>query len=641
MHHYLKEVPLFSALSDADLRCLLHTTTERHLSAGEHLFLEGHSGDQAYLIKSGEIEVFTHSGAQELPLALRRAGEVIGEMSLLDHSPRMASARARTDSLLLVIEREQLAHLLQTSPTAAQNILYNVVARWRDTETILRDREQEILAQAEQLKEAVMRANELAQAAEVASRAKSQFLASMSHELRTPLNAILGYAQLLQQDKRLTPPQKEGLVIIHRSGEHLLTLINDILDLSKIEADRIELCPTEFNPSLFFKSIIDMFQVRAEQKGILFNYRQLTPLPIAICADEKRLRQILINLLGNALKFTSQGSITFRVRSLEVAAPPTQPVTSILMRFEVEDTGIGIPADKLREIFEPFRQVTDPVYAISSLEGAGLGLAISQRLAELMGSSLHVTSEVGRGSLFWLDLEFRCSGEQVATWSVQPAPPSQAIVGFRGPAPKVLIVDDQPESLAFLQGSLAALGFEVLGAVDGLDGLEKTAQFHPHLILTDLRMPRLDGLEMTRRLRRSPAFQETVIITISASVFEEHRHESLAAGCNDFIPKPIELPRLLGKLQEYLHLEWLYEEPPAGPSATAANCAAAPPATSLERLYHLADTGDIDGILEEIAAIEALGPPFHPFVAQIRQLAKGYQVDEICAFIETYQGHKN
>lgn len=383
------------------------------------------------------------------------------------------------------------------------------------------------------------------EAAEAANRAKSAFLASMSHELRTPLNGILGYTQILSWDKTLTAEQQEGVDIIQRSGEHLLTLINDILDLSKIEADRLDLYSTDFDLQDFLQNIIKLFQIRAQQKGIAFHYETSSPLPRSVYTDDKRLRQILLNLLGNAVKFTTQGSVTFRTG-----------VVSDKIRFEVEDTGPGIAPEDLEIIFSPFHQVGDYRH---KAEGTGLGLTITKRLVEMMGGTVQVESKVGQGSVFWVELtlpETIFSNKFSELDELDKMP----IIGFRGQPFKVLIVDDVRENRLVITNILRPLGFELMEAIDGEDGIEKACAWQPDLILMDLMMPKLDGFAAIRLLRNKPAFATVPIIVVSASVFEHHRQESLEAGCTAFLSKPVRSELLLETLKNHLPIEWIYED---------------------------------------------------------------------------------
>jgi PAS domain S-box-containing protein len=314
--------------------------------------------------------------------------------------------------------------------------------------------------QRKQAEEALHKAKEAAVSAAaqsaVANRAKSEFLANMSHELRTPLNGILGYAHILKQDKNLTSKQQNGLDIIQQCGEHLLTLINDILDFSKIEARKMEIHLNDFHFPKFLNNIAEIFRIRAKQKNISFSYESLSLLPTFVRGDEQKLRQVLINLLGNAVKFTESGGVVLKVGYHEEK-----------IRFQVEDTGIGIAPEKLIEIFLPFHQVGNSRYWVG---GTGLGLTISQKLAKLMGSTLQVKSKLGSGSIFWVDLDLPEVPEstEIATGK------ERNIIGFKGEKRKVLVVDDKGENRSFLVNLLEPLGFEIVEATDGCDCLNKT-----------------------------------------------------------------------------------------------------------------------------------------------------------------------
>jgi len=376
--------------------------------------------------------------------------------------------------------------------------------------------------------------------AEFANRAKSIFLANMSHELRTPLNGILGYTQILQRDKTLTPKQLDGINIIHRSGEYLLTLINDVLDLSKIEAGKIELLPVNFDFNEFISGLTNLFQMRAQQKGIAFNYEPLSPLPVGVWADEKRLRQILINLLGNAIKFTQHGGVTLKTG-----------YHNGKIRFQVEDTGVGIVTTDLEKIFEPFQQVGDHKY---KAEGTGLGLSITKKLIELMGGELQVESTPGKGSIFWMVLDLPSVSVVKGNMELTPV-----IIGYQGPPQTILIIDDKWENRSVLVNLLTPLGFQVKEADHGQTGLTLLQQAPVNLIITDLVMPVMDGFEFTRQARKIPTFQQIPIIAASASVFDIHLQQSLTAGCNAFIVKPFRFEVLLDLLQKQLNLTWIYE----------------------------------------------------------------------------------
>jgi PAS domain S-box-containing protein len=478
----------------------------------------------------------------------------------------------------------------------------------------------------------------------VANRAKSEFLANMSHELRTPLNGILGYAQILKKDTNLTGQQQNSLSIIHQCGEQLLTLIDDILDLSKIEAQKMELYPTEFHLPNFLQSVADLFQMRAQAKDIFFTYQILPPPPEGVIGDSKRLRQVLCNLLSNAVKFTDNGGVRFTVSYVERETEDwkkTQryrdmeqfsPLPKTKIRFQIEDTGIGIAPNQLAEIFLPFHQVSDFAHA---LEGTGLGLAISQKLVQMMGSEINVRSTLNQGSVFWFDLdlppvggcnEFRPSSDRL-------------IIGYRGGKRQVLVVDDHPVNRSMLRELLELVGFDVIEAVDGQDGLNKALELQPDVILMDLLMPVLDGLETTRRLRKLPQIQDVVIIALSANVFEITQHESLAAGCHDFLSKPVQTERLLDAIAKHLSLEWIYEEElcntKAEPNVHHAPLVL-PPYSAIAALSELIKMGDIAGILDQAEQLEKLDDKLVPFATQIHQLAKSFNMKQLREIIQQY-----
>lgn len=492
-----------------------------------------------------------------------------------------------------------------------------------------------------QAKEAAV--NAAAQSA-AANRAKSEFLANMSHELRTPLNGILGYAHILKQEKNLTSKQQNGLGIIQQCGDHLLTLINDILDLSKIEARKMEIHLNDFHLPTFLNNLAAIFRIRVQQKNISFSYEPLSPLPTFVRGDEQKLRQVLINILGNAVKFTDTGGVVFKVGYHEGK-----------IRFQVEDTGIGIAPEKLTEIFLPFHQVENSHHWV---DGTGLGLAISQKLAQLMGSTLEVKSTLGSGSVFWLDLDLPEVPESTEIVTAK----ERNIIGFKGEKRKILVVDDKWENRSVLANMLEPLGFDISEATDGLDCLNKALEFKPDAIFMDLVMPVLDGFEATRQLRQLTEFQQIVIIATSASVFDYSQHKSREAGCDDFIPKPVQAQQLLEQLRVHLELEWVYDdwgltkaadaelnvadedsegfqsnEQPINPKSSIENPKlVAPPPEEIAVLLDLAMRGNLKRIGEQATRIEQLDERFIPFAAELRQLAEGFQVKQIREFLKPY-----
>ncbi|MDO8770346.1 MAG: ATP-binding protein [Burkholderiaceae bacterium] len=456
-------------------------------------------------------------------------------------------------------------------------------------------------------------------AAEAANQAKSAFLASMSHELRTPLNGILGYAQILLRDKTLSEQEISGLTVIQQSGEHLLTLINDILDFAKIEAGKLELYLTDIQLDRFLHVITEMIEVKATQKELAFSCDMAPDLPAWVRADEKRLRQVLLNLLSNAIKFTDHGLVRLRV---SMSAPGR-------IRFEVQDTGVGIAANQLELIFKPFEQAGDLQRRVG---GTGLGLAISRQFLTLMGSDVRVESRVGEGSTFWFELDLPVIESKT---EVAPEP---GVAGYQGPRKKILVVDDVAENRAVAVDMLKQLGFEMIEAASGADGLEKAQALQPDLILMDLVMPGMDGMEATRRLRELPAFKDLPIIALSASASGGDQENSLRSGANAFVAKPIEFERLMAHIAHLLHLDLVYDASQAQPVANdpAASELVAPPPPEIDTLYHLARLGNMQDILHWANHLEGLGDRYLPFTNQLRVLAKGYQSKAILNLAKRY-----
>ncbi len=430
-------------------------------------------------------------------------------------------------------------------------------------ESFTQELETKVEQRTAQLEDSIQNTEAALAQAQNANKAKSKFLANMSHELRTPLNAILGFTQLMCRDSSLESEHQENLKIINRSGEHLLRLINDILEMSKIEVGQITLNETKFDLYTMLSSLEEMLRLKAKAKNLALVFNIDRNVPQFIFTDEGKLRQIMINLLGNAIKFTNQGSITLVVKLNDSNKSKENQIDFLFsdtysLYFAVEDTGPGIEPIEMSRLFSPFEQTE--IGRISN-EGTGLGLSICHKFAELMGGELKVKSTVGKGSVFYFDILVRTKDVQMPETTSIGSVEKKIISLVPGQQQyRILAVDDVAPSRLLLTKLLTTIGYAVQEASNGQEAIAKWQEWHPDLILMDMRMPVMDGYEATKRIKSQPSGKKTIIIALTASAFEEEKVEVLSAGCDDFMRKPFHDHELLTKIGQYLKVEYLYED---------------------------------------------------------------------------------
>ncbi len=474
-------------------------------------------------------------------------------------------------------------------------------------------------------------------AAEVANRAKSLFLSNMSHELRTPLNAILGFSQIMERDATLSPEHREELGIIRRSGSQLLALINDILEISHIDVDQTHINRSNFDLHDFLNDIDEMIRVRAEEKELIFNLEIDADTPRYIQTDAGKLRQVLFNMLGNAIKFTDHGRIDLRVGLIVPSPKDGEPPPPSWLSFEVIDTGPGIADADLEMLFDPFMRIQS---GMATHDGAGLGLPISKKFIELLGGTVSVESTPGTGARFCFDIPV----ETVDGGDVQTRGPFHRVVGLQPDQQswRLLVVEDKGENRFLLARLLSSVGFQVREAADGREGIERCLEWHPHLVFMDMRMPVMDGIEATGRIKAHDQCHSTMVIAITASVFDGDRSRILAAGCEDVIRKPFREEEIFEVLNRHLGVRFVHEAAhrergPEKPAAVGEHTLTPAIRTALpeplrDRLQHAVLELNVE---EAMAVIDSVRNEEPSLAETLHTLVDHFQFDKIQTWLES------
>ncbi|EHQ06236.1 ATP-binding protein [Leptonema illini] len=537
-------------------------------------------------------------GYEKEQIVGRPLGDFMFAEDLPDHHLRLTQRSQglsdRYERRLRHANGEEVWTIFSATPIADEKGQYSGSFAMVTDITARKRSEEQLLALKNHLEEQVMqRTADLVaarNAAEAASRAKSVFLASMSHELRTPLNAILGFSRLLQSDRTLPDHTRKNVEIINRSGTHLLRLINDVLDMAKIESGSMQLQKAPFDLGELLCDVTDLMRQRAEEKGLQLIIDQDSTFPRYIVADEGRVRQILINLIGNAVKFTEQGGVTLRLG--------TRENTLSHLQIEVEDSGKGIAPEECRRIFEPFVQLGDQ----GGSHGTGLGLAITKQYVELMGGSISVTSSPEKGSVFRVELPL----EEAKEDDIQRANEAEQreILGIAGRSDyRILIVEDQRDNQLLLQTLMENIGLSVRIASNGEEGVRLFESYRPHFIWMDRRMPVMDGIEATKKIRSLPGGADVRIVAVTASAFAEQRDEMLAVGLDDFVRKPYRPAEIYDCLAEHLKIEYLYESVPSAHRMLTAESFSSIPQEILSELRSSLESLHVDRIERAVAAV--------------------------------------